>query len=65
MRLEKVDDERPPSKLHEVRSMEASFMKMVENLREFRNFMPQSVLVDSEDEAPALEEAGVLWIELT
>eukprot|EP01065_Artemidia_motanka_P013844 TRINITY_DN177_c0_g1_i1.p1 TRINITY_DN177_c0_g1~~TRINITY_DN177_c0_g1_i1.p1 ORF type:complete len:982 (+),score=287.13 TRINITY_DN177_c0_g1_i1:215-2947(+) len=50
MRLEEVDEEQQPSKLREVATMQLSFLQMVKNLREFRSYMPASVLVDEECE---------------
>jgi len=50
MHLEEVDRERPPSKLAEVADMQASFMQMIVNLIEYRNYMPASVLLDDDDE---------------
>eukprot|EP01065_Artemidia_motanka_P013849 TRINITY_DN177_c0_g1_i6.p1 TRINITY_DN177_c0_g1~~TRINITY_DN177_c0_g1_i6.p1 ORF type:complete len:1038 (+),score=298.42 TRINITY_DN177_c0_g1_i6:215-3115(+) len=56
MRLEEVDEEQEPSKLREVGAMQLSFLQMVKNLREFRSYMPASVLVDDEEEAEEAEE---------
>ncbi|KAJ9461976.1 hypothetical protein DIPPA_20337, partial [Diplonema papillatum] len=53
MRLENVDLTRPMSKLREVNHMEASFRAMVSNLVEYRNFLPQAVLVDESDNMEA------------
>eukprot|EP00759_Apiculatamorpha_spiralis_P003201 PhF_6_TR11543/c0_g1_i3/m.18540/K01768/E4.6.1.1; adenylate cyclase len=50
MDLESVDYTRPPSAIKEVGSMQQSFIKMVENLREFRNYMPASILLAGDDE---------------
>eukprot|EP00755_Sulcionema_specki_P004983 Sspe_Gene.31497::Locus_15534_Transcript_1_1_Confidence_1.000_Length_2963::g.31497::m.31497 len=50
MKLEEVDLNRPISMLGEVARMQRSFLKMVANLAEYRHYMPQSVLVDTEDE---------------
>eukprot|EP01065_Artemidia_motanka_P013845 TRINITY_DN177_c0_g1_i2.p1 TRINITY_DN177_c0_g1~~TRINITY_DN177_c0_g1_i2.p1 ORF type:complete len:996 (+),score=279.48 TRINITY_DN177_c0_g1_i2:215-2989(+) len=50
MRLEEVDEEQEPSKLREVGAMQLSFLQMVKNLREFRSYMPASVLVDDDDD---------------
>ena len=38
------------SSLSEVRAMQQSFRKMVKNLIEYKNYMPQSVLMKSDDE---------------
>eukprot|EP01061_Rhynchopus_euleeides_P043711 TRINITY_DN7636_c0_g1_i4.p1 TRINITY_DN7636_c0_g1~~TRINITY_DN7636_c0_g1_i4.p1 ORF type:complete len:360 (+),score=138.79 TRINITY_DN7636_c0_g1_i4:149-1081(+) len=46
MNLEAVDLERDPSRLSEVSVMQQSFRLMVRNLMEYRNYMPQSVLVE-------------------
>eukprot|EP00756_Hemistasia_phaeocysticola_P008293 Hpha_TRINITY_DN14570_c0_g1::TRINITY_DN14570_c0_g1_i1::g.47292::m.47292 len=53
MKLENVDEERPPSALAEVKEMQLSFKQMIANLREFRSYMPASVLVDSDDDTDA------------
>eukprot|EP01065_Artemidia_motanka_P042220 TRINITY_DN5618_c2_g1_i1.p1 TRINITY_DN5618_c2_g1~~TRINITY_DN5618_c2_g1_i1.p1 ORF type:complete len:983 (+),score=285.99 TRINITY_DN5618_c2_g1_i1:102-3050(+) len=56
MKLEHVDEGQTPSALAEVAAMQASFLQMIRNLREFRSYMPASVLVDDdeeEDEEPA------------
>eukprot|EP01061_Rhynchopus_euleeides_P036355 TRINITY_DN612_c0_g1_i2.p1 TRINITY_DN612_c0_g1~~TRINITY_DN612_c0_g1_i2.p1 ORF type:complete len:551 (+),score=180.62 TRINITY_DN612_c0_g1_i2:1023-2675(+) len=53
MNLEAVDADRPPSMLSEVRGMEISFKQMLKNLVEYRQYLPQSVLVDSETEGPS------------
>eukprot|EP01060_Flectonema_neradi_P032341 TRINITY_DN5120_c1_g1_i1.p1 TRINITY_DN5120_c1_g1~~TRINITY_DN5120_c1_g1_i1.p1 ORF type:complete len:817 (+),score=155.73 TRINITY_DN5120_c1_g1_i1:77-2527(+) len=50
MRIEDVDEARGLSRLSEVAQMQQSFLKMIENLREYRNYMPQSVLVSSTDD---------------
>eukprot|EP00755_Sulcionema_specki_P028472 Sspe_Gene.89972::Locus_61614_Transcript_1_6_Confidence_0.444_Length_2654::g.89972::m.89972 len=49
MRLDNLDKLKP-SVLSEVAAMQLSFTVMVENLREYRNYMPQSVLVDSSED---------------
>eukprot|EP01061_Rhynchopus_euleeides_P036356 TRINITY_DN612_c0_g1_i3.p1 TRINITY_DN612_c0_g1~~TRINITY_DN612_c0_g1_i3.p1 ORF type:complete len:925 (+),score=262.84 TRINITY_DN612_c0_g1_i3:168-2777(+) len=50
MNLEAVDADRPPSMLSEVRGMEISFKQMLKNLVEYREYLPQSVLVESAPE---------------
>ena len=52
MDLDSVDAARPLSSLTEVCEMEKSFKQMIKNLIEYRQYLPQSVLVDSvtEDE---------------
>eukprot|EP01065_Artemidia_motanka_P007436 TRINITY_DN1369_c5_g1_i1.p1 TRINITY_DN1369_c5_g1~~TRINITY_DN1369_c5_g1_i1.p1 ORF type:complete len:1113 (+),score=252.80 TRINITY_DN1369_c5_g1_i1:287-3340(+) len=50
MDLEKIDRERPPSALGEVAEMQGSFLQMVSNLIEYRNYMPASILVGDEEE---------------
>ena len=51
MDLEAVDTGRAVSQLSEVGEMQRSFVTMVANLVEYRNYMPQSVLVnDTENE---------------
>eukprot|EP01060_Flectonema_neradi_P037252 TRINITY_DN744_c1_g2_i2.p1 TRINITY_DN744_c1_g2~~TRINITY_DN744_c1_g2_i2.p1 ORF type:complete len:420 (+),score=68.37 TRINITY_DN744_c1_g2_i2:232-1491(+) len=40
--------ERPPCWVSEVCGMQLSFHQMLQNLKEYRNYMPQSVLVDSD-----------------
>eukprot|EP01062_Namystynia_karyoxenos_P071527 TRINITY_DN670_c0_g1_i1.p1 TRINITY_DN670_c0_g1~~TRINITY_DN670_c0_g1_i1.p1 ORF type:complete len:1027 (+),score=176.82 TRINITY_DN670_c0_g1_i1:120-3200(+) len=46
MKLEAVNEQRPLSRLSEIGNMQRSFLQMVNNLREYRSYMPQSVLVD-------------------
>ena len=50
MRLEDVNENRPLSSLTEVGEMQISFIQMISNLKEYRNFIPQSVLVESQSE---------------
>ena len=50
MDLEAVDTKRAVSQLSEVRIMQRSFVTMVANLVEYRNYMPQSVFVNDSDE---------------
>ena len=50
MNLEAVDTGRAVSQLSEVGMMQRSFVTMVANLVEYRNYMPQSVLVNDSDE---------------
>ena len=50
MNLEQVDHHRPLSVLAEVKEMEKSFKKMIENLTEYRQYLPQSLLVDTASE---------------
>ena len=49
MDLEAVDTGRAVSQLSEVGMMQRSFVTMVANLVEYRNYMPQSVLVNDSD----------------
>ena len=49
MDLEAVDTGRAVSQLSEVGMMQRSFVTMVANLVEYRNYMPQSVLVNESD----------------
>eukprot|EP01060_Flectonema_neradi_P002271 TRINITY_DN1137_c0_g1_i11.p1 TRINITY_DN1137_c0_g1~~TRINITY_DN1137_c0_g1_i11.p1 ORF type:complete len:883 (+),score=162.87 TRINITY_DN1137_c0_g1_i11:52-2649(+) len=49
MKLDNVDGDRPVSSLSEVRAMELSFRQMIKNLIEYRNYMPQSVLIDADE----------------
>ena len=49
MDLEAVDTGRAVSQLSEVGMMQCSFVTMVANLVEYRNYMPQSVLVNDSD----------------
>eukprot|EP00756_Hemistasia_phaeocysticola_P024665 Hpha_TRINITY_DN15960_c4_g1::TRINITY_DN15960_c4_g1_i1::g.71013::m.71013 len=56
MKLENVDEDRPLSALSEVNAMEASFKQMIKNLREFRSYMPASVLVDQDDDEEEEED---------
>ena len=58
MDLEAVDTGRAVSQLSEVGMMQRSFVTMVANLVEYRNYMPQSVLVnDSEQDVSDTESA--------
>eukprot|EP01062_Namystynia_karyoxenos_P054586 TRINITY_DN4501_c0_g1_i3.p1 TRINITY_DN4501_c0_g1~~TRINITY_DN4501_c0_g1_i3.p1 ORF type:complete len:950 (+),score=145.75 TRINITY_DN4501_c0_g1_i3:92-2941(+) len=52
MKLEEVDYQRPMSALSEISGMQASFLQMVSNLREYRSYMPASCLVDNADDEP-------------
>eukprot|EP01062_Namystynia_karyoxenos_P046583 TRINITY_DN3496_c0_g5_i1.p1 TRINITY_DN3496_c0_g5~~TRINITY_DN3496_c0_g5_i1.p1 ORF type:complete len:1033 (+),score=358.68 TRINITY_DN3496_c0_g5_i1:96-3101(+) len=56
MKLEVVDECKPLSKISEVGNMQVSFIKMVQNLREYRSYMPASVLVDDDDQEEEEEE---------
>eukprot|EP00760_Papus_ankaliazontas_P008607 PhM_4_TR13895/c0_g1_i7/m.5489 len=42
--LEAVDMERPASALEEVGSMQVSFLRMCQNMKEYRNYLPASIL---------------------
>eukprot|EP01064_Diplonema_japonicum_P033791 TRINITY_DN6761_c0_g1_i3.p1 TRINITY_DN6761_c0_g1~~TRINITY_DN6761_c0_g1_i3.p1 ORF type:complete len:862 (+),score=233.78 TRINITY_DN6761_c0_g1_i3:101-2587(+) len=55
MDLEKVDRERPLSTLQEVQLMQVSFFQMINNLVEFRNYMPASVLQATSDESDSTQ----------
>ena len=59
MDLEAVDTGRAVSQLSEVGMMQRSFVTMVANLVEYRNYMPQSVLVNEseEEEEPTESES--------
>ena len=50
METDSVDLTVSLSSLSEVRAMQQSFRKMVKNLIEYKNYMPQSVLMKSDDE---------------
>ena len=50
MRLEDVNENRDLSMLSEVSQMQQSFIQMIQNLREYRNYMPQSILLSSTDD---------------
>eukprot|EP01065_Artemidia_motanka_P008803 TRINITY_DN14457_c0_g2_i1.p1 TRINITY_DN14457_c0_g2~~TRINITY_DN14457_c0_g2_i1.p1 ORF type:complete len:1160 (+),score=317.83 TRINITY_DN14457_c0_g2_i1:474-3482(+) len=50
MQLDRVDESRPLSGLDEVKTMEESFRQMIVNLREFRKYMPASILDDHDDD---------------
>ena len=56
MDLEAVDTGRAVSQLSEVGMMQRSFVTMVANLVEYRNYMPQSVLVNDTDAEEALSD---------
>ena len=59
MDLEAVDTGRAVSQLSEVEMMQRSFVSMVASLVEYRNYMPQSVLVnDSENEVVSDTESS-------
>ena len=59
MDLEAVDTGRAVSQLSEVGMMQRSFVTMVANLVEYRNYMPQSVLVnDSDKEEESVTESA-------
>ena len=61
MDLEAVDTGRAVSQLSEVGMMQRSFVTMVANLVEYRNYMPQSVLVnDSEKEYVSETESSTM-----
>ena len=55
MDLDHVDAARPLSSLSEVHGMEKSFKQMMKNLVEYRQYLPQSVLVDSATEETEAE----------
>ena len=50
METDSLDLTLPLSSLSEVRAMQQSFRKMVKNLIEYKNYMPQSVLMKTDDE---------------
>eukprot|EP01065_Artemidia_motanka_P044145 TRINITY_DN6239_c0_g1_i2.p1 TRINITY_DN6239_c0_g1~~TRINITY_DN6239_c0_g1_i2.p1 ORF type:complete len:719 (+),score=234.58 TRINITY_DN6239_c0_g1_i2:1316-3472(+) len=50
MHLERIDVERAPHSLEEVGNMQKSFYIMVNNLIEYRNYMPKSILVEDDEE---------------
>eukprot|EP01062_Namystynia_karyoxenos_P001163 TRINITY_DN1039_c0_g1_i2.p1 TRINITY_DN1039_c0_g1~~TRINITY_DN1039_c0_g1_i2.p1 ORF type:complete len:1086 (+),score=228.67 TRINITY_DN1039_c0_g1_i2:104-3361(+) len=56
MKLENVDLARPASQLEEVGHMQNSFVVMVKNLIEYRNYMPQSILCGDDEEEEEEEE---------
>ena len=59
MDLEAVDTGRAVSQLSEVGMMQRSFVTMVANLVEYRNYMPQSVLVnDTENEEVSVTKSS-------
>ena len=49
MRLDEINQNRPLSWVTEVCDMQQSFQQMLQNLREYRNYMPQSILFDDSD----------------
>ena len=60
MNLSQVDETRAISNIEEVGHMQTSFLQMLRNLKEYRNYMPASVLVEDvpqteEDEESALD----------
>eukprot|EP01061_Rhynchopus_euleeides_P045281 TRINITY_DN8064_c0_g1_i3.p1 TRINITY_DN8064_c0_g1~~TRINITY_DN8064_c0_g1_i3.p1 ORF type:complete len:552 (+),score=180.39 TRINITY_DN8064_c0_g1_i3:189-1658(+) len=60
MDLSSVDLDKAPSSIAELAGMQRSFILMVKNLVEYRQYLPQSVLVDSvtEDESTQGGEGG-------
>ena len=58
MDLEAVDTGRAVSQLSEVGVMQRSFVTMVANLVEYRNYMPQSVLVNDSDKEGSVKESS-------
>eukprot|EP00756_Hemistasia_phaeocysticola_P003715 Hpha_TRINITY_DN12411_c0_g2::TRINITY_DN12411_c0_g2_i1::g.42686::m.42686 len=50
MHLEAIDTDRKPHTPVEVGNMQRSFFVMIRNLIEYRNYMPQSILVGDDDE---------------
>eukprot|EP01060_Flectonema_neradi_P002272 TRINITY_DN1137_c0_g1_i14.p1 TRINITY_DN1137_c0_g1~~TRINITY_DN1137_c0_g1_i14.p1 ORF type:complete len:877 (+),score=158.67 TRINITY_DN1137_c0_g1_i14:52-2631(+) len=60
MKLDNVDGDRPVSSLSEVRAMELSFRQMIKNLIEYRNYMPQSVLIDADESEEVSAEGTIL-----
>eukprot|EP00754_Rhynchopus_humris_P026081 Rhum_TRINITY_DN14989_c1_g1::Rhum_TRINITY_DN14989_c1_g1_i4::g.130807::m.130807 len=48
MRLDGHNEAKPPCTLLEMREMQAAFLQMVVNLVEYRQYLPQSVLCESE-----------------
>ena len=58
MDLEAVDTGRAVSQLSEVGMMQRSFVTMVANLVEYRNYMPQSVLVNDSDKEESETESS-------
>ena len=51
MNLSQVDETRAISNIEEVGHMQTSFLQMLRNLKEYRNYMPASVLVDDAEES--------------
>ena len=62
MKLEEVEEHKGLSILNEVAGMQLSFFTMVTNLKEYRNYMPQSVLCvsDNTDDGDG-DESGTLY----
>eukprot|EP00756_Hemistasia_phaeocysticola_P028900 Hpha_TRINITY_DN16198_c2_g2::TRINITY_DN16198_c2_g2_i5::g.6361::m.6361 len=56
MEIDRVDEERSLSGLREVYTMELSFRTMISNLREFRKYMPATILEDEEEDEYALSD---------
>eukprot|EP01062_Namystynia_karyoxenos_P046585 TRINITY_DN3496_c0_g8_i1.p1 TRINITY_DN3496_c0_g8~~TRINITY_DN3496_c0_g8_i1.p1 ORF type:complete len:1005 (+),score=305.99 TRINITY_DN3496_c0_g8_i1:126-3140(+) len=56
MKLDAADEGGGVSRLQEVEEMQLSFAQMVSNLREYRSYMPASVLVGGEDDEEDLAE---------
>ena len=64
MKLDTINSDRPLSNLSEVAAMQNSFKRMVSNLKQYREYMPQSVLVDTEEESDAGTETSLHEIKL-
>eukprot|EP01060_Flectonema_neradi_P032007 TRINITY_DN500_c0_g3_i1.p1 TRINITY_DN500_c0_g3~~TRINITY_DN500_c0_g3_i1.p1 ORF type:complete len:816 (+),score=145.16 TRINITY_DN500_c0_g3_i1:127-2574(+) len=58
MRLEDVDENRTLSNFTEVGEMQQSFLKMIANLKEYRNYIPQSALIESQSDDDRFSDIG-------
>ena len=59
MKTDTIDLDATFSSLLEVRQMQRSFRQMVRNLIEYKNYMPQSILVESDVESDQKEKADI------
>eukprot|EP01061_Rhynchopus_euleeides_P014574 TRINITY_DN2521_c0_g1_i2.p1 TRINITY_DN2521_c0_g1~~TRINITY_DN2521_c0_g1_i2.p1 ORF type:complete len:940 (+),score=328.54 TRINITY_DN2521_c0_g1_i2:228-2822(+) len=65
MNLEAIDLCAPSSRLSEVKDMQQSFQQMVRNLIEYRNYMPQSVLVKDTDDDTSVDGSASMHFSRT
>eukprot|EP01064_Diplonema_japonicum_P019275 TRINITY_DN2796_c1_g1_i1.p1 TRINITY_DN2796_c1_g1~~TRINITY_DN2796_c1_g1_i1.p1 ORF type:complete len:853 (+),score=179.24 TRINITY_DN2796_c1_g1_i1:66-2561(+) len=56
MNLDAVNENRPKSALDEVNKMQESFIQMINNIKEYRSYMPASVLVTYSEECDETDD---------